>query len=53
MIVKHGEHVKTIELSHARVVGKGEPIGRAYRLADGRVVIVTKPRMRPRPDGPR
>ena len=44
VIVKHGEHVRTIELSHARVVGKGEPIGRAYRLADGRVVIVTKPR---------
>ena len=44
VIVKRGEKVKTIKLSHARVVGKGEPIGRAYRLADGRVVIVTKPR---------
>jgi hypothetical protein len=44
VIVKHGEHVKTVHLSHARVVGKGEPIGRAYRLADGRVVIVGKPR---------
>jgi hypothetical protein len=43
VIVKHGEKVRTIKLSHARVVGKGEPIGRAYRLADGRVVIVRKP----------
>ncbi|MBS1885033.1 MAG: DUF2149 domain-containing protein [Actinobacteria bacterium] len=44
VIVKRGEKVKTIELSHAHAVGKGEPIGRAYRLADGRVVVVTKPR---------
>ena len=44
VIVKHGEHLRTIKLSHARVVGRGEPIGRAYRLSDGRVVIVTKPR---------
>ena len=44
VIVKRGEQVKTVHLSHARVVGKGEPIGRAYRLANGQVVIVTKPR---------
>jgi hypothetical protein len=44
VIVKHGEHVRAVELSHARVVGKGEPIGRAYRLSDGRVVIIGKPR---------
>jgi hypothetical protein len=44
VIVKHGEHVRTVELSHARAVGKGEPIGRAYRLSDGRVVIIGKPR---------
>jgi hypothetical protein len=44
VIVKRGEKVRTIELGHTRVLGKGEPIGRAYRLADGRVVIVTKPR---------
>lgn len=43
VIVKNREKVKTVRLSHARVVGKGEPIGRAYRLADGRVVIVKPP----------
>jgi len=40
VIVKHGEHVKAIKLSHRRVIGQGERIGSAYRLADGRVVIV-------------
>ena len=40
VIVKHGEHVRTIKLSHQRVVGQGKRIGSAYRLADGRVVIV-------------
>jgi hypothetical protein len=44
VIVKHGEKVRAIKLDHARVVGKGKQIGRAYRLADGRVVIVTHPR---------
>ena len=44
VIVKHGEHVKTIQLSHERVVGQGRRIGSAYRLSDGRVVIVGKPR---------
>jgi hypothetical protein len=43
VIVKKGEKVKTIELSHRRVVGRGEEIGSAYRLSDGRVVIVRKP----------
>lgn len=42
VIVKHGQQVRTIRLSHQRVVGKGERIGSAYRLADGRVVIVGK-----------
>ena len=43
VIVKEGEKVRTVKLAHARVAGKGEEIGRAYRLADGRVVIVTAP----------
>jgi hypothetical protein len=42
VIVKHGEHVRTIKLSSKRAVGQGQPIGTAYRLADGRVVIVGK-----------
>lgn len=44
VIVKRGEKVHSIELDHARAIGKGRPIGRAYRLADGRVVIVTHPK---------
>jgi hypothetical protein len=40
VIVKRGDKVRTVELSHRKVVGQGERIGNAYRLADGRVVIV-------------
>jgi hypothetical protein len=40
VIVKRGDKVRTVELSHQKVVGQGERIGNAYRLADGRVVIV-------------
>jgi hypothetical protein len=40
VIVKRGDKVKTVQLSHRKVVGTGERIGSAYRLADGRVVIV-------------
>jgi hypothetical protein len=40
VIVKHGDEVKTAQLSDEKVVGAGERIGSAYRLADGRVVIV-------------
>ncbi|MGV1050344.1 MAG: DUF2149 domain-containing protein [Solirubrobacterales bacterium] len=43
VIVKKGEHVKTIKLTRRRVVGQGERIGSAYRLSDGRVVIVKRP----------
>jgi hypothetical protein len=43
VIVKEGERVKTIELTRQRALGRGEQIGSAYRLADGRVVIVRGP----------
>jgi hypothetical protein len=43
VIVKRGDSVKAVELSRRKVVGKGQRIGSAYRLADGRVVIVGKP----------
>jgi hypothetical protein len=43
VIVKQGDKVKTVELAHRKVVGQGERIGSAYRLADGRVVIVRPP----------
>ena len=38
--VRKGDKVKTVELGKRKVVGSGEKIGSAYRLADGRVVIV-------------
>jgi hypothetical protein len=41
VIRKQGDHVRAVNLSHRKVVGTGERIGQAYRLADGRVVIVT------------
>jgi hypothetical protein len=44
VIVKHGDHVRSVQLSHRKVVGTGEKIGNAYRLADGRVVIVAPPK---------
>jgi hypothetical protein len=44
VIVKHGDHVQTVELSHRKAVGTGTKIGNAYRLSDGRVVIVKPPR---------
>jgi hypothetical protein len=46
VIVKKGDHVRTIHLSKQKVVGTGERIGQAYRLADGRVVIVGAPKSR-------
>ncbi|MBS1680067.1 MAG: DUF2149 domain-containing protein [Actinobacteria bacterium] len=44
VIRKKGDHVQAVELSHRKVVGTGERIGQAYRLADGRVVIVRPPK---------
>ncbi len=44
VIRKQGDKVQAVKLSHRKVVGSGERIGQAYRLADGRVVIVRPPR---------
>ena len=44
VIVKQGDHVRAVKLSHRKVLGSGERIGQAYRLADGRVVIVAPPK---------
>jgi hypothetical protein len=40
VIVKHDDKVRAVQLSHRKVVGQGEKIGNAYRLANGTVVIV-------------
>ena len=41
VVAKRDERVKQVELKPGeRVVGRGEPIGTVYRLADGRTVIV-------------
>lgn len=44
MIVKEGETITRYEASEETGVGRGELLGRAYRLADGRVVYVPKDR---------
>jgi hypothetical protein len=41
VIVKQGEHVRTLRLSGQKVVGNGKRVGSVYRLADGRLVFVT------------
>jgi len=40
VIVKKDDKVQAVKLSKRKIVGTGEKIGQAYRLADGRVVIV-------------
>jgi hypothetical protein len=41
VVAKEGQQVKEVELKPGeRVVGRGEPVGTVYRLADGRTVIV-------------
>ncbi|MBS1888949.1 MAG: DUF2149 domain-containing protein [Actinobacteria bacterium] len=44
VIVKKGDQVKTVHLTNQKAIGTGRQIGQAYRLADGRVVIVRPPR---------
>ena len=41
VVTQPGDEVREIELKPGeRVVGRGEPIGRVYQLADGRTIIV-------------
>jgi hypothetical protein len=43
VVANPDDTVKTVELKPGqRVVGRGEPVGTVYRLADGRTVIVKK-----------
>ncbi len=42
MVVKEGKEIKEYEASESVGSGEGELLGRAYRLADGRVVYVPK-----------
>ncbi len=42
MVVKEGKEIKHYEASDSTGSGSGELLGRAYRLADGRVVYVPK-----------
>lgn len=42
MVVKEGQEIKQYEASESNGAGSGELLGRAYRLADGRVVYVPK-----------
>ena len=41
VVVKPGEQVETIELAPGeRTEGRGEEVGRVYRLEDGRTILV-------------
>ncbi|MDR1486230.1 MAG: DUF2149 domain-containing protein [Planctomycetaceae bacterium] len=40
IIIKEGEEIKHYEATTARGAGRGELLGQAYRLPDGRVVYV-------------
>lgn len=45
VVANKDQQVEELELKpNERVVGRGEPLGTVYRLADGRVVLVKKPR---------
>ncbi|HEY1539644.1 MAG TPA: DUF2149 domain-containing protein [Solirubrobacteraceae bacterium] len=41
VIVKQGDQVKTVHLSHKTVTGTGQRVGEVYKLSDGRLVYVT------------
>lgn len=43
IIVKHGEHIRTLRLSSEQAAGVGTRVGSVYRLPDGRLVYVTTP----------
>jgi hypothetical protein len=44
IVAERDQQVKPVELKPGeRVVGRGEPVGTVYRLADGRTVIVREP----------
>ena len=42
VIVKEGEKIRTVRLSNETVTGTGQRVGEVYKLADGRLVYVTK-----------
>ncbi|MFN8161561.1 MAG: DUF2149 domain-containing protein [Solirubrobacterales bacterium] len=44
VVLKHGQKLRSIRLTHQRVAGTGQRIGTAFRLSDGRIVLVRKPR---------
>jgi hypothetical protein len=50
VITSKDDKVKQIQLSpDEKVVGRGQPIGTLYRLADGRTVVVRQPQIPPAP----
>ncbi|HEX6601484.1 MAG TPA: DUF2149 domain-containing protein [Solirubrobacterales bacterium] len=45
IVAERDQQVKPLELQPGeKVVGRGEPVGTVYRLADGRTVIVREPK---------
>jgi len=43
IIEKHGGEITTLHTTDSQVEGHGVAVGTVYRLADGRLVYVTKP----------
>jgi hypothetical protein len=47
VVAKEGQQVREVDLEPGeRVIGRGEPVGTVYRLADGRTVIVRRGKSR-------
>jgi hypothetical protein len=42
IVVKKGDHLRTLKLSNSQAAGVGERVGSVYKLPDGRLVYVTK-----------
>jgi hypothetical protein len=44
VVAGKGDKVKQVELKpNEKIVGRGQPIGTAYRLSDGRTIVVRRP----------
>jgi hypothetical protein len=43
VVVGPGQHARPLGQRQGRVIGHGQPVGRVYRLTDGRLVYVQDP----------
>lgn len=52
VVVRPGERVRPLGQRQGRVIGRGQPVGSVYRLADGRLVYVQRPAAATAPPAP-